>query len=99
MPTPSPLPPVTEKPPGAFTAPEAPAGLVGTDAADSESGTPWSGVDTEAAIKAIGTCATVLEATHLDEATLLRRLAVQWTPESAMKECEWSDPNLSPPTL
>ena len=44
--------------------------------------------DSEALLMSIVSNANVQSATGLDRQTLLRRLAAQWTPELAYKECE-----------
>jgi hypothetical protein len=48
----------------------------------------WTGVNAETALMAIVSSERVQEATSLDRQGLLRRFAQQWSPDSALRECE-----------
>jgi hypothetical protein len=48
----------------------------------------WPGVNPESALMAIVSCQTVQGATGLDRQDLLRRFAVNWTPESFLRDCK-----------
>jgi hypothetical protein len=56
----------------------------------SDSDYTWSGVNTEEALSIVVSSRSVQEATGLDRSSLLRRFSGQWTPESALNECESS---------
>ncbi|KAG6821583.1 hypothetical protein H0H93_000092 [Arthromyces matolae] len=44
----------------------------------------WKGIDTDAALDMLTSSPSILEATGLDQESLLQRLSCQWTPEEAL---------------
>ncbi|KDQ64639.1 hypothetical protein JAAARDRAFT_28278 [Jaapia argillacea MUCL 33604] len=81
---PSCLPTASEIKPGHLVAPQECVHLSRGDSSSDSSSSKC--LDTEAALTAIIACPTVQLATGLDGQTLLRKLACQWTPESAFKD-------------
>jgi len=51
-------------------------------------GIPWAPVDGEAALRAVASNETVLDAFGVDQETLSRRLSAPWTPEAALNDFE-----------
>lgn len=58
------------------------------NSAGSQPPASWTGVDAEAALTMIVSSDRVQDATGLDRQGLLRRLADQWSADSALRECE-----------
>jgi protein EFR3 len=88
MPKPSCLPSI-EPPDGEiFHTPRTPVSFLNTDP-DSPT-VSWTGIDPEAALMAIVSCRNVQEATGLDRQGLLQRFTAKWTPDSALRECEFT---------
>lgn len=51
-------------------------------------GIQWGPIDGDAALRAMISNKTVLEAFGVDQETLSRRLSVPWTPEAALSDCK-----------
>ena len=85
MPGPSTLP--TAEPPEAGVL-HAARELVQFNSAGSKPLVKWTGVNAETALMALVSGERVQEATSLDRQGLLRRFAQQWSPDSALRECE-----------
>jgi hypothetical protein len=87
MPFSSCLPPEEARTPGQLADPEIPTQIAPVN--DTES--VWSGVTFQAALDALVSSKSTLEATGMDREALHKRLSTPWTAESAFRDCKSSD--------